>query len=331
MLITRTPLRISFFGGSTDYPIWYQNHPGAVISTTIDKYAYITCRYLPQFFEYKYLIKYSAVEKVTNVHEIQHPSVRETLKFLKIPKGVEISHTSDVPAMAGLGSSSAFTVGLVHALQGLLGKQVSKRQLALDAIHIEQKKIKEHVGSQDQVAASFGGLNKIEFGGHKTFNVKPIIMPPDRLKDLQSHLMLFFSGISREASKIAKEQNRLTKKNSASLNQMLQLVTEAETILSSRSSLNDFGRLLDESWKIKRQLTNKITTPLIDEIYTTAKAAGALGGKLLGAGGGGFMLLFVKPGNQSTVRRSLKNLLHVPFAFENSGSQLIYYAPTSDY
>lgn len=331
MLITRTPLRISFFGGGTDYPAWYTEHGGAVLSTSIDKYSYITCRYLPPFFEYKYLIKYSTTEKVNTIREIRHPSVRESISFLKLEQGVEVAYTSDVPAMSGLGSSSAFTVGLLHALYALQGRTVTKRQLALDAIHVEQTRIKEHVGSQDQVAAAFGGLNKIVFGGEDTFQVYPLIITEKRARALQDTLMLFFTGVSRVASDIAKEQINVIKKKKSNFEKLAQIAEEAEKILVHPSTpLHEFGRLLHESWRIKRAVTNKITTPFIDAAYEAARRAGAVGGKLLGAGGGGFMLLYVPLEKQAAVRKALKNLLHVPFSFERTGSQLIYYAPTSE-
>lgn len=328
MLITRTPLRISFFGGGTDYPVWYNEHGGKVLSTTIDKYSYITCRYLPPFFEYKYLIKYSTTEKVNAVNEIQHPSVRESVAFLGLEQGIEIAYTSDVPALSGLGSSSTFTVGLLHALYALKGKTVTKRQLAFDAIHVEQERIKESVGSQDQVAAAFGGFNKIVFGGEETFQVYPLVISAERLRALENHLMLFFTGISRMASDIAKEQIKAIEQKKSDLKELARITEEAERILTDPSaSLNDFGRLLHESWRIKRSVTNKITSPFIDGMYEAARGAGALGGKLLGAGGGGFMLFYVPTEHQKKVRKALKNLLYVPFSFERMGSQLIYYAP----
>ncbi len=332
MIITRTPLRVSFFGGGTDYPVWYKKNGGAVISTSIDKYSYITCRYFPHFFDYKYLIKYSKIEKSKNLSEIQHPSVRESIKFLKIKRGVEIAYTSDVPALSGLGSSSAFTVGLLQALYALEGKLVTKRQLALDAIAVEQKKIKENVGSQDQVAAAFGGFNKITFGGASTFLATPLTLPLTKLNDLQNHLMLFFTGLSRRSSEVAKEQIKQTNKKKSELKTLADFVPETEKILMSKSSkIEEFGKLLRESWEIKRSLTNKISSPQIDAIYQAALDAGALGGKLLGAGGGGFMLLFANPKYQEKIKTKLKNLVHVPFGFETLGTQIIYYGPTSNF
>jgi len=326
MIITRTPFRISFFGGGTDYPIHYKQHGGAVLASSINKYCYITCRYLPPFFEHKHHIVYSKIEQIKKINEIQHPSVRETLKYMKIRKGIEIHHDGDLPARAGLGTSSSFTVGLVNALYALKGKIVTKRQMALDAILIEQQKIKENVGSQDQITAAFGGFNKIEFSNEIDFQVRPIPLKKERITLLENHLMLFFTGLSRTASVIAKEQIRKTPDRKKELLRMTQLVDEAINVLNSGDSeLNYFGKLLHENWMIKRKLTDKITTNTIDKIYEKATNAGAIGGKLLGAGGGGFILFFVEPDKQSCVMKQLKDLLYVPFKFENLGSQIVYY------
>jgi len=332
MIISRTPFRISFFGGGTDYPVWYKEHGGAVLATSIDKYSYITCRYLPPFFEHKHRILYSKMEQTQTIPEIQHPSVRETLKFMDIDRGLEIHHDADLPARSGLGSSSSFTVGLLNALYAMEGKMVTKRQLALDAIHVEQDLINENVGSQDQTSAAFGGFNKIEFGGDREIQVQPITIGAKKSQDLQDHLMLFFTGFSRIASEIAGEQIKKTPDKTAELNRMREIVDEAIDILnSSDSDITDFGRLLHESWMIKRSLTDKITTSQVNKIYETAMQAGALGGKLLGAGGGGFILFFVEPEFQPMVKEKLKDLLHVPFKFDTLGSQIIYYAPSDNY
>jgi len=332
MIISRTPFRISFFGGGTDYPVWYNEHGGAVLATSINKYCYITLRHLPPFFDYKHRIVYSKQEIVKNISEIQHPSVRETLRFMNWDHGVELHHDGDLPARTGLGSSSAFTVGLLNALYALKGKMVTKRQLALEAIHIEQNRIKENVGSQDQVIAAFGGFNKIEFGGEQHIQVKPITLDPEKIQLFQDHLMLFFTGFARTASEIAGEQIKKTREKKNELKRMSGMVDEAVSILNGNSSdITDFGRLMHENWMIKRSLTNKITTPLIDRIYETAIKAGALGGKLLGAGGGGFILFFVEPESQPKVKEKLKKLLYVPFKFENLGSQIIYYAPPNNF
>lgn len=332
MIITRTPFRISFFGGGTDYPIWYENNGGgAVLSASINKYCYISCRYLPPFFEHKNRIIWSKIESVKHVDEIQHPSAREVLKFLNIKKGVEIHHDADLPARSGLGSSSSFTVGLLHALYALNGKLVTKEQLALDAIHVEQERIKENVGSQDQTIAAFGGFNKIEFGGAHKINTSPISLKPKKLKLFNDHLMLFFTGLARNASDIAVEQIQNTPHKANELRTMMLMVDEAVNILGNDKDFDDFGKLLHESWKLKRSLTSQISSSFIDDIYEAGRRAGATGGKLLGAGGGGFMLFFVKPELQQQVKEKLKDFLYVPFRFENLGSRIIYYAPQENF
>lgn len=332
MIISRTPYRISFFGGGTDYPVWYKEHGGAVLATTINKYSYITCRYLPPFFDHKYRIVYSKTETTQNISEIQHPSVRATLNFMGINRGTEIHHDGDLPARTGLGTSSTFTVGLVHSLYALKGKMATKRQLALDSIHIEQELLKENVGVQDQTSAAFGGFNKIEFGGENHIQVQPITINQKKCHQLQDHLMLYFSGFSRFASEIASEQIKKTPDKQDELHKMQAMVDEAIGILNGGDSdISDFGKLLHENWTIKRSLTDKISTPQIDKIYNDAIEAGALGGKLLGAGGGGFILFFVEPEFQPAVKEKLKNLLYVPFKFENTGSQIIYYTTENNY
>lgn len=327
MIISKTPFRISFFGGGTDYPRWYNHNDGAVLSTTIDKYCYITCRYLPPFFEHKHRVVYSVIEDVKDVSQIKHPAVRECLQFLNITNGVEIHHDGDLPARIGLGSSSSFTVGLLNALYALKGIMISKEQLAKDAMHIEQDILKENVGSQDQIAAAYGGFNLIEFSGKNHYRVHPVTIDAERLREFKQHLMLFFTGFSRTASDIAVEQIKKIPQRGKELRNMYELVNRAIEVIKTRKSLSEFGRLLHETWLIKRSLTDKISTPTIDEIYDTALRAGALGGKLLGAGAGGFMLLFVKPQDQKQVRKHLNNLLYVPFDFDNSGSQIIFYNP----
>lgn len=332
MIITRAPFRISFFGGGTDYPEWYREHGGTVLATSINKYCYITCRYLPPFFEHKYRIVYSNNEQTQTVSEIQHPSVKATLSFMNINRGVEIHHDGDLPARSGIGSSSAFTVGLLHALYALKGKMVTKKQLALEAIHIEQNILKENVGSQDQTIAAFGGFNKIDFGGEQEIQVQPITINSKKCEILQDHMMLFFTGFSRTASEIAGEQIKKTPDKKKELTMMREMVDEAISILNGNDSdITDFGRLLHETWMIKRSLTDKISNQQIDKIYDDALNAGALGGKLLGAGGGGFVLFFVEPEFQPEVREKLKYLLSVPFKFEYLGSQIIYYAPQNNF
>ena len=332
MIISRTPFRISFFGGGTDYPVFYEENGGAVLSTSINKYCYITCRYLPPFFNYNYAIRYRKREETQTISEIEHPSVRECLNLVDLNRGVEMLHNADLPAMSGLGSSSAFTVGLLNALYALKGKMTTKRQLALDAVYVEQERIKENVGSQDQTIAAFGGLNVIRFGGQQKVMVSPITIEQDRLDSLYNHLMLFFTGYPRNASDIAAEQIKQTPQKTSELKAMMEMVDEAVDILNGKGDkFLDFGKLLHESWQIKRSLTQHISTSVIDDIYQAGLDAGALGGKLLGAGGGGFILFFVKPELRLNVINKLKNLLYVPFRFEGLGSQIIYYAPENNY
>ena len=332
MIISRTPLRISFFGGGTDYPAFYEEHGGAVLSTSINKHSYVISRRLPPFFDYKYRIRYFLREETQTIAKIKHPSVRECLNFINLDYGVEIQHNADLPAMSGLGSSSAFTVGLLNTLYALKGELVTKRQLALEAIHVEQELIKENVGSQDQTAAAFGGFNKIEFGGRRKLWVQPITLEQGKRDFLQSHLMLFFTGFPRNASEIAAEQLKKTPEKTKELKAMMEMVDEAVKILNgSQDGYDDFGRLLHESWMVKRSLTPRITSPHIDEIYESAREAGALGGKLLGAGGGGFMLFFAKPEIQPKIREKLNKVLYVPFKFHDLGSQIVYYAPEQNY
>jgi D-glycero-alpha-D-manno-heptose-7-phosphate kinase len=331
MIITRTPFRISFFGGGTDYPAWYREHGGSVLSTTINKYCYINCRYLPPFFDMKYLIRYSVREGTKTIQEIRHPSVRACLDYINIEKGIEMVHTSDIPARSGIGSSSSFTVGLLSSLYALKGHMISKRQLARDAIHVEQNIIKENVGSQDQVAVAFGGFNKIEFGGEKDFYVYPVTIENGKLNAFQDHLMLFFTGFSRNASDIAEEQIKNTVNKKYELRTMQEMVDRAIEILNGNiNDIKEFGKLLHESWLLKKSLTKLITTSSIDEIYDAARKVGAVGGKLLGAGGGGFMLLFVPPEKQQQVKNKLKDILYVPIRFENLGSQVVLYS-TQDF
>jgi D-glycero-alpha-D-manno-heptose-7-phosphate kinase len=325
-------LRISFFGGGTDYPAFYEEHGGAVLSTAINKYSYVICRRLPPFFPYNYRVRYTLREETQTIAEIKHPSVRECLNFINLSYGIEIQHNADLPAMSGLGSSSAFTVGLLNALYALKGEIISKKRLALDAIHVEQDMIQENVGSQDQTAAAFGGFNKIEFGGKRKIFVYPITIDPAKVSYLQSHFMLLFTGYPRNASEIAAEQIKKTPEKTRELKAMMEMVEEAVRVLNgSQDGYLDFGRLLHESWKLKRSLTERITTPLIDEIYQKALDAGALGGKLLGAGGGGFMLLFIRPEERQKVKEKLSKLLYVPFTFHDLGSQIVYYAPEDNF
>lgn len=328
MIISRTPHRISFFGGGTDYPSWYLENGGKVLGTAIDKYCYITCRHLPPFFEHNYRVVYSKVETIKTIDEIQHPSVRETLRYLNKKEGVEIHHDSDIPARSGMGSSSAFTVGLLKTLHALEGRVVSKTDLYRSAIEIEQNMIRENVGSQDQVWAACGGLNVIRFMQNGEIIVDPIIMQQGLRIIFEKKFMLFFSGISRYASEIAKEQIKNTKNNGSELRYMCSLVDEAYSILTSGSDdFTPFGKLLNETWISKKKLSSQISNGHIDEMYATAMKSGALGGKLLGAGGGGFMLFYVEPELQERVKEALKPYLHIPFAFDYKGSEIIVYEP----
>ena len=327
MIITRTPFRISFFGGGTDFPAWYHANGGAVLSTSIDKYCYVSLRKLPPFFDYKHkIVFFSKQEAFNDIEEIQHPSVRETYRFMNVQEGLVMQHDGDLPSHSGLGSSSAFTVGLLHALYALQGKMASKKRLALEAIHIEQNMIKEAVGSQDQVASAFGGLNKIIFSAQNNFEVRPFVISAEKSAYLQSCLMLFFTGFSRFAVEI--EQDKLSqfdsKKHELSL--MNSLVDMATTVLDGDcSGYTDLGTLLHESWLLKKRLSGKVSTDVIDEIYEQGRKSGALGGKILGAGGGGFILFFVLPENREQLRQGLSHLLHVPFRFDSLGSQIIYF------
>ena len=302
------------------------------MSTTINKYSYITCRHLPPFFDYKYRIRYYQREETRTVDEIQHPSVRECLRFLAIDKGIDIVHHGDLPAQSGLGSSSTFTVGLLHALSAIKHEMWTKRELALRAIKIEQDNIGESVGSQDQTAAAFGGLNRIDFGGANEISVSPVILRPSKLESLEQHLMLFFTGLSRTASHVAEEQIQNIPEKRDNLNEMMQLVVEATNILQSKEDqLDDFGLLLNEQWLVKQGMSSKISNGDIDAIYQAGMKAGALGGKLLGAGGGGFMLFFVRPEQQNRVKDALQHLLFVPIRFDHLGSQIIYYSHEDKY
>jgi D-glycero-alpha-D-manno-heptose-7-phosphate kinase len=326
MIITRTPFRISFFGGGTDYPLWYRQNKGAVLTTTIDKYCYISVRHLPPFFEHKHRIVYSLIEMVKEIDEIKHPAVRGILKYLNIDFGLEIHHDGDLPARTGLGSSSSFTVGLLNALYALLGKMKSKEELAKEAIYVEQNVLKENVGCQDQIEVAFGGLNKITFLPDDNFIVEPLILPPGKKEEFGKHLLLYFTGISRYASEVAKEQLENIEKKKYELKILHQMVEDGIKILIGNSDLRDFGKLLDEAWQLKRSLSNKISNPVIDEIYERAKKIGVIGGKLLGAGGGGFMLFFAPPELHQKIKEEIKGLF-VPFKFENQGSQIIFYQP----
>lgn len=328
MIITRTPFRISFFGGGTDYPPWFREHGGAVLATSIDKYCYISLRRLPPFFDHKHRIVYSRIENVREISEIEHPAVRAVLDWSEIQGGIEVHHDGDLPARSGLGSSSSFTVGLINALCALDGKRASKKELAENAIHIEQDLIKENVGSQDQISAAFGGFNKIDFHRNGGFDVSPVVLRDGRLEELQSHLMLCFTGFSRIASEVAGSKIANLKNKEIELKQMHAMVDQAIEILQTPSApIEEFGKLLDQSWQFKRRLSDRVSTPEIDSIYDASMKAGAIGGKILGAGGGGFFLIFAKPERHEAIRNALSGLIHVPFKFDNSGSKVVLYQP----
>ncbi len=331
MIISRTPFRISFFGGGTDYPSWYRAHGGAVLATTIDKYCYLTVRRLPPFFEHRFRVVYSQMENTRTVAEIAHPGVRETLRHLGIDYGLEIHHDADLPARSGLGSSSSFTVGLLHALHGLEGRMPSKRQLAAEAIHVEQDLIGDTVGAQDQVLAAHGGFNHVRFLPDDAITVTPLTLSVARRAELDDHLMLFYTGIKRTASTIAQTYARDMESKERQLRALGALVDQGIDALSGAGSIALFGELLHEAWQVKRALSDSVSNQSIEEIYEAARTAGAIGGKVLGAGGGGFMVFFVPPSEQARVRQSLRRLIHVPFRFESSGSQIVFFDPEEEY
>lgn len=331
MIISRTPFRISFFGGGTDYPAWYRKHGGAVLAGTIDKYCYLTVRYLPPFFEYKYRVVWSKIENCRSIEEITHPAVREVLRFLNIGRGVEIHHVGDLPARSGMGSSSAFTVGLLHALQALEGRMPTKQQLAMESICVEQERLKETVGSQDQVLAAHGGLNHISFLPNGEISVRPITISRERIGELSEHLLLFYTGIKRTASNIADSYVKDIEARRRQLRIMKDLVEESISVLNSGRDIMAFGELLDEAWQAKRSLSDSVSNSRVDAIYEQAVSSGAVGGKLTGAGGGGFLLLFVPPSRKKRVIEEMSDLVHVPFDFEFSGSQIIFFDMEADY
>jgi D-glycero-alpha-D-manno-heptose-7-phosphate kinase len=331
MIISRTPFRISFFGGGTDYPAWYHEHGGAVLASSINKYAHISVRHFPPFFDYKYRIVWSRIENCKSIDEIVHPAVVGILKYLETERGIEIHYQGDLPARSGMGSSSSFTVGLLHAMYALQGQMPGKRKLARESIHIEQDIIKEQVGSQDQVSAAYGGLNNIEFFPNGEISVKPVTISRERIDELESHLMLFYTGILRTAAEVANSYVQEIDKRKRQLRILRDMVDEGVAILSSTSKIASFGELLHEGWQAKRSLSDQVSNEEIDSLYTQARATGAIGGKLTGAGGGGFLLLFVPPDRQDEVKQVFSHLLHIPFQLEFSGSQIIFYDPEQDY
>lgn len=331
MIISRTPYRVSFFGGGTDYPAWYRQHGGAVLAATINKYCYLTCRYMPPFLEHRLRVVYSKIETCDSIDDIAHPSVRETLRYLNLDRGIEIQHGGDLPGRSGMGSSSAFTVGLLHGLHALKGQIVGKKQLAAESIHLEQNVLKETVGSQDQVSAAYGGVNRIQFLQNGDFSVQPLTLSRERLSELGSYLMLFYTGIKRTASDIASTYAHSVQTNSTRLQQLQEYVEQSCEILNSNRDLSAFGELLHQNWLAKRSLSDKVSNAQVDALFEEARAAGAMGGKLLGAGGGGFILLFVPPDRRAAVRSRFNRLIHVPFEFEFSGSQIIFFDVEEDF
>lgn len=324
MIITKTPFRMSFFGGGTDLPEFFNEYGGAVLSTTFDKYCYVNVRHLPRFFDFSTELKYSQIVRVNCVDDIEHPAIRNAMKLLNMHE-IRLIYEADLPARSGLGTSSSFAVGMLNAFYALKGKYVDKKKLADQAIFLEREMCDESGGWQDQVAASFGGFNIIKFD-KDGYHVQPVVIRPDRLKLLDENLLMFFTGFVRLSSDIQKQSSK-TKDKTKYLLEMLKLVEEAKEILTDKyANLNEFGYLLDHTWNLKRKTGKSVSTDIIDEIYKKALSAGALGGKLLGAGGGGFFIFYVEKDKQEQVKKALNDLLYVPFHFENGGSRIIYYA-----
>ena len=327
MIITRTPFRMSFFGGGTDMKDFFTEHSGAVISTTFDKYCYVIVRHLPRFFNYSTELSYSKIERVTNIDAIEHPAVKNAMKMLDMHE-IRLTYEADLPARSGLGTSSSFAVGMLNAFYALKGKYADKKKLADEAIYLERVLCNEAGGWQDQIAASFGGFNRINFNKDGTYDVYPLIIHPDRKKQLDDNLLMFFTGFTRFSSDMQKANAKGYHDKTKQLLEMLDLVDQAQEILTDKNSdLDDFGRLLDHTWKLKRQISGAITTNSIDALYQRGIDAGALGGKLLGAGGGGFLVFYVQPEKKQAVKEAMKELLYVPFHFEDGGTRVIHYAP----
>ena len=326
MIITKTPFRMSFFGGGTDMENYFRENPGAVLSTTFDKYCYVNVRHLPRFFDYSTELAYSRLERVTDVEDIQHPAIRNAMKMLDMHE-IRLTYEADLPARSGLGSSSSFAVGMLNAFHALKGNYVSKRALADQAIHLERVLCNEMGGWQDQIAAAFGGMNRINFNADG-YEVLPIIISPERKKRLNENLMMFFTGFTRLSSQVQEANAKDKRDKTAQLRELYALVDEAERVLvDKRADLDEFGRLLDYTWKIKRQTGSAVSTSHIDELYARGMNAGALGGKLLGAGGGGFLVFYVPKEHQEKLRAAMEDLLYVPFQFENDGTRVIHYTP----
>ncbi len=328
MIITKTPFRMSFFGGGTDMKEFFKEHGGAVLSTTFDKYCYVTVRHLPPFFDFSTHLTYSKMEYVRDVDEIEHPAIRNAMKMLDMHE-IRLTYESDLPARSGLGTSSSFAVGMLNAFYALKGRYADKSRLADEAIYLERTLCNEAGGWQDQIAASFGGLNRITFNADG-YEVRPVIISPGRKRRLNENLVMFFTGFTRFSSEVQVSNARDRGDKTSQLKEMLALVDEAEDVLTDKcADLDDFGRLLDYTWKLKRQTGSAISTNDIDALYTKGIAAGALGGKLLGAGGGGFLIFYVQPERRASVMEAMKDLLYVPFEFENGGTRVIYYSPES--
>ena len=326
MILTKTPFRMSFFGGGTDMPEFFREHGGAVISTTFDKYCYVSVRHLPRFFSYQNQFTYSKIERVNDPAEFEHPAVRAAMKYMDMHELI-INYDADLPARTGLGTSSSFAVGMLNAFYALKGKYADKRRLADDAIYLERELCRESGGWQDQIAASFGGFNRINFNADG-YEVLPMIISPERKKQLNQNLMMFFTGFTRFSSDVQKVNASGKVDKTGQLKEMLSLVDDAERVLTDKEkNLDDFGRLLDHTWKLKRQTGSAVSTNSIDELYAKGMAAGALGGKLLGAGGGGFLVFYVQPERQDAVRWAMRDLLYIPFKFEDSGTRIIHYTP----
>lgn len=329
MIITKTPFRMSFFGGGTDMEDYFKENGGAVLSTTFDKYCYVNVRHLPKFFDYNTELSYSKIERVTNVEDIQHPAIREAMKMLDMHE-IRLTYEADLPARSGLGTSSSFAVGMLNAFYALKGKYADKKKLADEAIYLERVLCNEAGGWQDQIAASFGGFNRINFGPDG-YEVLSLIISPERKKRLNDNLMMFFTGFTRFSSDVQKANSATSPDDKKMmLKKMKNLVDEAEAILvNDEKDLDDFGRLLDTTWKLKRQTGGSVSTNSIDALYDKGIKAGALGGKLLGAGGGGFLVFYVQPDKQDSVKKAMSDLMYIPFEFENGGTQVIHYTPES--
>ena len=328
MIITKTPFRMSFFGGGTDMQDFFNEYGGAVLSTTFDKYCYVNVRHLPRFFDYNTELTYSVTERVSNVDDIEHPAIRNAMKMLDMHE-IRLTYEADLPARSGLGTSSSFAVVMLNAFYALKGKYADKKRLADEAIYLERVMCNEAGGWQDQIAASFGGFNRINFNSDG-YEVLPLIIAPDRKRQLNSNLMMFFTGFTRFSSDVQKANAVGKEDKTAQLKEMLSLVDDAEHVLTDKESdLDDFGRLLDHTWRLKRQTGAAVSTDSIDGLYAKGLEAGALGGKLLGAGGGGFLVFYVQPEYQESVRNAMQDLLYIPFEFETGGTRVIHYTPES--